>query len=149
VVAGSQFGAQIFALAQKAPMKDKPALSYLSRRESQVMDVLYRLREASVADVVRALRDAPGYNTIRNTMAILERKGYLKHRLAGRCYLYTPVMKMESARQSAIRHVVQTFFAGSLSNAMVSMLGNSGKQLTRQALDEIALHIEAARKQAR
>lgn len=121
---------------------------HLSRRESQVMDVLYRLGSASVAEVVSELSDQPGYNTIRNTLAILERKGYVQHREEGRRYIYAPNGAADAAQASAMRHVVQTFFHGSLPHAVVALLGGAERTLTQSDLDEIARAIDAARREA-
>jgi predicted transcriptional regulator len=125
----------------------KPVHLLLSRRESQIMDVIYNLREAGVAEVVERMPDRPGYNTVRNTMAILERKGYLKHRAEGQRYLYTPSAPVETAKRSAVSHLLDTFFNGSLPQAVQAMLGTQDRALTREDLDEIAQLIEKARTQ--
>jgi predicted transcriptional regulator len=130
-------------------LSDKLPHLHLSRRESQVMDVLYRRGSANVSEVVSELSDQPGYNTIRNTLAILERKGYVQHREEGRRYIYTPNGAADAAQESAMRHVVQTFFQGSLPRAVVALLGGSERQLTQADLDEIARAIEDARREAR
>lgn len=118
---------------------------HLSRRESQIMDVIYQLGEASVAEVVERMPDQPGYNTVRNTMAILERKGHLRHRRDGQRYLYAPQDPVEQAKSSALRHLLHTFFDGSLPKAMVALLSAPDQRLTDAELDEIARHIERAR----
>jgi BlaI family transcriptional regulator, penicillinase repressor len=125
----------------------KPVHLLLSRRESQIMDVIYNLREAGVAEVVERMPDRPGYNTVRNTMAILERKGYLKHRAEGQRYLYTPAAPVESAKRSAVSHLLDTFFNGSLPQAVQAMLGTQDHAVTQEDLDEIAQMIEKARTQ--
>lgn len=122
---------------------------HLSRRESQVMDAIYQLGEASVAEVVERMPDQPGYNTVRNTMAILERKGHLRHRRVGPRYLYAPHDPVEQAKSSALRHLLHTFFDGSLPQAVVALLGASDQRLSTEELDEIARHIEQARREAR
>ena len=76
---------------------NKPLPTHLSRRESQIMDVVYRLGEASVSEVVNRIADTPAYNSIRVTLGILEKKGYLRHRQEGQRYIYTPVMSPETA----------------------------------------------------
>lgn len=121
----------------------------LSRRESQVMDALYRLGVGTVAEVVGELKDNPGYNTIRNTLSILERKGYVVHRVEGKRYIYRPAAAREAVQRSAIQHVVRTFFHGSLPSAVLAILGTSREDLTRSELDEIARYIDAARREAR
>ena len=113
------------------------------------MDAVYHLGEASVADVVSRMSDEPGYNTIRNTMAILERKGYLRHRREGQRYLYTPRRPVEQAKRSALRHLLHTFFDGSLPQAVIALMGASQDRLTDEDLNEIARFIERARKEIR
>src|SRR5690606_23307013 len=125
------------------PDMTKPLYLHLSRRESQIMDVVYHLGEASVADVVGRMPDQPGYNTIRNTMAILERKGYLRHRREGLRYLYEPADPVNTARSSAVSHLLNTFFKGSIPEAVQAMLGTPDR-LTHEDLDEIAELIEQA-----
>jgi len=111
------------------------------------MDALYRLGEGSVADVARLMPDEPSYNTVRNIMAILERKGYLKHRQDGKRYLYSPVEGVARAQSSMLRHLVRTFFQGSVPRAVSALLG-AEERLTREELDEIARYVEAAREEA-
>jgi predicted transcriptional regulator len=118
--------------------------SDLSRRERQIMDAVYRLGEASAADVARLLPDHPAYNTVRVTLGILEKKGFLSHRQDGPRYVYRPTIAPEKAQQSAIRHVMKTFFQGSPSAAILALL--DGGRLSRKDLDEIAAAISQARK---
>lgn len=127
----------------------RPPHLHLSRRESQIMDVVFQLGEASVADVVARMPDEPGYNTVRNIMTILERKGYLRHRQEGQRYLYSPTEPEEKARGSAVSHLVNTFFHGSLPQAVQALLGTSASRLTKKELDEIASYVEQARREAK
>jgi BlaI family penicillinase repressor len=122
---------------------------HLSRRESQIMDAIYQLGEGSVAEVVERMPDHPGYNTVRNTMSILERKGHLRHRRDGQRYLYAPRDPVDLAKSSALRHLLHTFFDGSLPQAVVALLGVSEQRLSDDDLDEIARHIEHARQEVR
>ncbi len=126
----------------------KPVYLHLSRRESQIMDVVYNIGEASVADVVARMPDQPGYNTVRNTMAILERKGYLRHRQEGMRYLYGPADPVQAAQSSAVAHLLDTFFNGSLPEAVQAMLGTPDRRLSHRDLDDIAELIDEARKRA-
>ncbi len=121
---------------------------HLSRRESQIMDVLFRLGEASVSDVVKGMPDEPSYNTVRVTLGILENKGYVRHREEGPRYLYSPAQSLEQVKRSATRHLLQTFYEGSPSRAILSLLGMSVKHLSQEDLDEIATWIEEAKKRA-
>jgi predicted transcriptional regulator len=126
----------------------KPLHIQLSRRERQIMDVIFRLGEASVSDVVDRMPDEPAYNTVRVTMGILEKKGYLKHRQDGQRYLYVPTVPLDNAKRSAVSHLLQTFFDGSPSKAVLAMLGMSANRLSKEDLDEISGWIEDARKEA-
>lgn len=116
----------------------------LSRREREIMEILYRLGEASTADVVGRMDPDPGYDSVRVTLGILEKKGHVKHRQEGRRYVYTPMVPHETASRSAIRNVLHTFFRGSPSRAILALLGMS--RLSREELDVIAKWIEEERK---
>lgn len=128
-------------------MKKKPA-RYLSRRESQIMDTLHALGEADVAAVVERMPDGPTYDSVRVTLAILERKGCVKHRQDGQRYVYSPAAAPEKAKHSALGHLLDTFFAGSAPQAILTLLSMSSSRLSRGELDEIASWIEEARKEA-
>jgi len=125
-----------------------PLYFHLSRRESQIMDVLYRLGEASVSDVVGSMPDKPAYNTVRNTLTTLEKKGHVVHRQDGKRYLYAPSVPLESVKRSAAGYMLQTFFGGSPSKAIVTLLGISSNRITREGLDEIAELLDQARGEA-
>ena len=119
----------------------------LSRRERQIMDIIYRIGEASVADVLKNLPDPPGYNSIRVILTILEDKGHLKHRQEGQKYIYMPIEKREQAKKSALRHMVATFFEGSAPNVLSTLLDISASRLTEEELEELAAMIEKAKKE--
>lgn len=121
-------------------------LTGLSRREREMMDIVYRLGEAGAAEVAAKMRDDPGYDSVRVTLGILEKKGHLKHRVDGRRYVYIPTLPHKKATQSALRNLLQTFFRGSSSKAVLSLLDMSSKRLSRHELDEIADWIEKERK---
>ena len=120
--------------------------SDLSRRERQIMDAVYRFGEASAADIARVLPDKPAYNAVRVTLGILEKKGFLKHRQDGPRYMYAPTIAPEKAQQSAMKHVLRTFFQGSPSAAILALLGDGAGKLSPKDLDEIAGAIAQARK---
>ena len=121
--------------------------SALSRRERQIMDALFALGETGVTEVARALPDQPAYNTVRVMLGILEKKGFVSHRQEGQRYVYRPTIPREKAQQSAMRHVLKTFFQGSPSAAILALLGQGGGgKLSRRELDEIAQAIAQARK---
>ncbi len=112
--------------------------THLSRRETQIMDTVYRLGEATVADVLRELPDPPGYNSVRVTLRILEEKGFLKHRQDQQRYVYRPSVPHEQAKRSAVAHLLETFFAGSAPRAVATLLDMSVARLDKRELDEMA-----------
>lgn len=118
----------------------------LSRRESQIMDVIYRVGEASVAEVQEELPDPPGYNSVRVTLTILERKGYLKHYEKGQRYIYKPVLVHDRAKKSVLKHLLNTFFDDSPSRALSTLLDMSASDLTDKEIDELSRMIEQAKK---
>ena len=124
----------------------KDVHTHLSRRETQIMDIIYRLGEAAVSDVLRELPDPPGYNSIRVTLRILEEKGYLKHRQEQQRYVYRPSVPHEQARRSAVAHLLETFFEGSTPRAVATLLDMSVSRLEEHELDEIAEMIRKAGK---
>jgi predicted transcriptional regulator len=105
------------------------------------MDILYRLGEASTADVVSQMPDDPSYNTVRVTLGILERKGHVEHREDGRRYIYFPTVARGRASRSALKHLVKTFYGGSVSSAVVALLDLESRKLSKRELDEIAATI--------
>lgn len=127
---------------------NKPLHTHLSRRESQIMDLVYRLGEASVADIVAQMPDDPAYNSVRVTLGILERKGYVRHRREKRRYLYAPVMEPDTATRSAMRHLLKTFFEGSSSRAILTLLDMSAARLSQEELVEISQWIDKAKEEA-
>ena len=127
---------------------NRPLHTHLSRRESQIMDIVYRLGEASVSDVVARMPDEPAYNSVRVTLGILERKGYVRHRQDGQRYIYRPAVSAEKAKESAMSHLLKTFFGGSPSKAILTLLDMSSERLTQEDLDQLADWIEQARKES-
>jgi predicted transcriptional regulator len=117
----------------------------LSRRERQILDIVFRLGRATASDVQAHMDDAPTYTTVRGLLRILETKGHLKHEEEDGRYVYSPRMTKRRAGRSVLTHVVRTFFDGSPSRAMAALLGN-GEQLTAAELDRLAELVEKARK---
>ena len=117
----------------------------LGRRERQIMDVLYRLGRGTVGEVLAALPDKPNYSTVRAQLRVLEQKGHLRHDDDGQRYVYSPGVPREEARRSALRHVVETFFAGSAEQAVTALLGGEAAKLSAEELDRIAQRIEKSR----
>lgn len=124
-------------------------LEHLSRRERQIMDVVYVRGEASAAQVREGLPDAPTKTAVRTLLRILEHKGHLKHREVGKTYLYRPSRPRALAARSAFRRVLQTFFAGSLEKALASHLTDAATDLDATELARLADLIRDARKKGR
>jgi len=124
-------------------------LAKLSRRERQIMDVLYERGEATVNDVIALMPDPPSYSAVRATLNVLVAKGQAQFREDGPRYVYLPAIPADSARTAAIRHVVKTFFGGSNEEAMVALLQLSDASISKDAVDRIARQIQKARKEGR
>ena len=118
----------------------------VSRRERQILDVLFRRREATASEIQADMPDAPGYSAVRALLRILEEKGHIRHREDGPRYVYLPVVGAEAARRSALRHVLDTFFEGSAAGAMAALLGGDGGALSPEELARMEGLIAKARK---
>ncbi len=127
----------------------RPLETHLSRRERQIMDIVYARGEASAADVLDGLNDPPSYTAVRTLLRILEEKGHLKHRQVGLKYVYQPSRPRGAAGLSALQRVLQTFFEGSLEKAVAAHLGDAATDLTPQELSRLANLIHQARKKGR
>ena len=125
----------------------KPFYIFLSRRESQILDIIYRLGDASVTDVLKNIPEPPGYNSVRVILTILENKGYLKHKKEGQRYIYYPTELPEKAKKSALQHLLSTFFEGSPPKVVSTLLDMSPSGLSRKELDELSKMIEQAKKE--
>ena len=125
----------------------RPRFLDISRRERQIMDIIFRLGEASVFDVLNNMTDPPGYNSVRVTLTILENKGLLNHRKERQRYIYFPVELPERTKQSALRHLTSTFFNDSTSKALSALLDMSASELTEAELDELSEMIKKAKKE--
>ena len=125
------------------------AEAHLSRRERQIMDALHQRGHATAAEVQAALPDAPGYSAVRALLRILEDKGHVKHRREGIRYVYVPRAKRETARRSALKRVVSTFFQGSVAQAMAALLETADTRLSDSELHELQQTIKQARKEGR
>jgi BlaI family transcriptional regulator, penicillinase repressor len=125
------------------------AEAHLSRRERQIMDALHQRGHATAAEVQAALPEAPGYSAVRALLRILEDKGHVKHRREGIRYVYVPRAKRESARRSALKRVVSTFFQGSVTQAMAALLETADTRLSDSELRALQEMIDQARKEGR
>lgn len=129
-------------------MAAKPSRG-LSRRERLIMDILYRLGRATAGDVLAELSDRPNYSTVRAQLRVLEEKGHVRHEDQGLRYVYMPVVPREAARQSALRHLVDTFFEGSTEKVVATLLGGESASLSQEELTRLSRMIERARKRGR
>lgn len=118
----------------------------LSRRERQIMDILFRLGRATAAEVMAELPSDPSYSTVRTQLRVLEQKGHVRHQEDGVRFVYMPVVARHAARKSALRHVINTFFDGSPEKAVAALLGGDAAKLSDEELDRIAGLIAKARK---
>jgi predicted transcriptional regulator len=116
----------------------------LSRRERQILDIIYNLGRASASDVLERLPDAPTYTTIRGLLRVLESKGHVRHEEDGGRYVYIPTLTKQRAAKSALKHVVQTFFDGSPSRAMAALLG-ADRSLSEDEIERLTQLVESAR----
>jgi predicted transcriptional regulator len=119
----------------------------LSRRERQIMDVLYKAGRATAADILRALPGEPSDSTVRTQLRVLEAKGHVRHEEEGLRYVYMPVVPRRVVRRSALKHVVDTFFDGSAEKVVAALLGPDGSRLSDDELDRIADLVAKAREE--
>ncbi|HUS30669.1 MAG TPA: BlaI/MecI/CopY family transcriptional regulator [Kofleriaceae bacterium] len=125
----------------------KPSPSTLTRREREIMDILYRRERATAAEVLEEMADPPSYSAVRALLRILEDEGHIKHVQDGPRYVYLPAVARNDARKSALSHVVTTFFEGSVEQAVATLVERS--KLSKDELDRLAQLIEKAKKEGR
>ena len=118
----------------------------LSRRERQILDILYQRGQATAAEVQSALPEPPSYSAVRALLRILEEKGHIRHEQDGPRYVYLPTIARDNAQRSAMRHMLQTFFDGSAEQAISALLDDSSAKLSSAELDRLARMIDTARK---
>lgn len=124
-------------------------LAQLSRRERQILEILYERRKASAAEVRQAMPDAPGYSAVRALLRVLEEKGHVRHEEQGPKYVYLPVVARNKASRSAVKQVMDTFFSGSPEQIVAALLDVSAARLTREELDRMATMIEQAKREGK
>ena len=118
----------------------------LTRRERQIMDILYRRGRATAGEVMTDLSGEPNYSTVRTQLRVLERKGHVRHEESGLRYVYLPAVSRHTARKPALRHLVDTFFDGSVESVVGALLGGEGARLSDAELDRIAELVKKAKK---
>ncbi|MDQ3283986.1 MAG: BlaI/MecI/CopY family transcriptional regulator [Acidobacteriota bacterium] len=121
----------------------------LSRREREIMDILYREGELTAGELVARLHDEPSNSTVRTLLRILEEKGHVKHQQEGTRYVYKPTVAREKARRSALNHLLSTFFDDSPEAVVSTLLDERSRKLSNEQLETLAQLIERARKEGR
>jgi len=130
-----------------AAMGKKLAAADLSRRERQVLDALYRAGRATCAEVQRGMTDPPSYSAVRTFLRILEDKRIVRHEQDGARYVYIPIVEKERASRSALRHVLNTFFGGSVTQAISALLDEDSNNLSEDDWQRLSVMIEDARRE--
>ena len=121
----------------------------LSRRERQIMDILHRAGKATAAEVLDGPPDAPSYSAVRALLRILENKGHIRHEEDGRAYVYMPIVRRTDARQSALSHLLKTFFDNSAEQAVAALLAIKGEKMSSAELERMSKLIDKAKKEGR
>ncbi len=127
----------------------KPSPATFTRREREIMDILYRRGRATAAEVLEDLPDPPSYSAVRALLRILEDEGHIKHVQDGPRYVYLPAVARNDARKSALSHVVTTFFDGSVEQVVATLVESSRSKLSTEELERLAQLIEKAKKEGR
>ena len=127
-------------------MVNKPELT---RRERQIMDIIYRRGRATAQEVLEHLAEPPSYSAVRALLRLLEERGHVRHIQDGQRYVYLPAVGRSDARRSALAHIVRTFFDGSVEAAVAALVDSSRAKLSRAELDRLALLIDRAKKEGR
>ncbi|MGE0040346.1 MAG: BlaI/MecI/CopY family transcriptional regulator [Vicinamibacterales bacterium] len=124
-----------------------PTHSVLSRRERQIMDIVYRKERATAGEILRELPGDPSDSTVRTQLRVLEAKGHVRHEEEGLRYVYFPTVPRTAARRSALRHLVQTFYEGSTEQVVAALLGGEAARISDEELERIADLVRKARKE--
>ena len=125
------------------------ALVGLSRRERQIMEILYQRGKASASEIREAMEDAPSYSAVRAVLRVLEEKGHVKHQAEELKYVYLPTVNRDKAKRSAVKHLLETFFNDSPKQIVAALLDISSPRLTREELDQMAEMINQARREGK
>ena len=131
------------------PLKPSSDHIALTRRERQIMDILYKHGKATANEVLDELPGSPHYSTVRTQLRVLEEKGHVRHESDGLRYVYLPTVARHTARRAALRHLIDTFFDGSAAGAVTALLGRDGGRLTDEDLDRIDALVQSARKEGK
>ena len=126
-----------------------PKPEVLSRREREMMNIIFRAGKATASEVMDEMPEAPSYSAVRATLRVLERKGHLKHQHDGTRYVYLPTVNRDKARLSALDQVLNTFFEGSAANVVATLIETSKDEMSSEELDRLSELIAQARKEGR
>lgn len=121
----------------------------LSRRERQIMEIIFRLGQATAAEVMAEMADSPSYSTVRALLRVLEEKGYVRHEQQGPRYVFLPTHDRENVKRQALKRLLLTFFNNSTEDIMVTLLSMSKDKHTEDELDRMQKMIEEARQEGR
>ena len=121
----------------------------LSRREREMMNIIFRSGKATATEVLEAMAEPPSYSAVRATLRVLEQKGHLRHQHDGTRYVYTPTVNREKARNSALDQLLATFFEGSAANVVATLIEKSKDEMTPEELDRLSQLIADARREGR
>ena len=136
-------------MTETSRSRNAPPGAKLTRRERQIMDILYRESEGTVADVLAKLPDPPSSSAVRATMNVLEEKGHLRHRQDGPRYVDLPAVPRDRARRAALNHLLQTFFDGSAESAVVALREMTDSKLSTNDFERLAAEVRKARQEGR
>ena len=125
------------------------SVSALSRRERQIMDILYQRGKSSASEVREAMPNAPSYSAVRAMLRVLEEKGHVKHRSEGLRYVYVPTVAHDKAKRSAVKHLLDTFFSDAPEDVVAALLDVSSTRVTREELDRMSEMIERAKQEGK
>ena len=125
----------------------KPPEPKLSRRERQMMDILYQRGRSTAAEIHEQMADPPSYSAVRAKLKVLEDKGHIRHEVQATRYIYTPVVARDRAKESALRHLLSTFFDNSAEHAVTALLELKPGGLSRDKLDKLSALIDQAKKE--
>ena len=124
-------------------------LKNLSRRERQIMDIVYEMNEVTVAQVLELIPDPPSYSTVRALLRVLEEKGHLIHKQQGPRYIYSPTLPREEASQNALKHDLKTFFDNSTEDVVAALLNISEEDLSEKEYKRLTKLIKKAQNEGR
>lgn len=124
-------------------------IQHLSRREREIMNIIFTKGRATAAEVMEDMAEAPSYSAVRATLRVLEQKGHLKHQLDGTRYVYLPTVNRERVRNSALDQLLTTFFDGSAANVVATLIEREKGKLSDEELDRLSVLIAQARKEGR